>query len=82
MTTEKQEKPSSELRLQLDEGNGKAREGKYLVMGARREGGQLAPVMFRATPDQAQAAAEALTTTGFALAEVYTRVATVARAGD
>jgi hypothetical protein len=73
---------TNELETQLKESNGKAREGKYLVMGARREGGQLAPVMFRSTPEQAQAAAEALTTTGFALAEVYTRVSTCARDGD
>lgn len=67
------DKATEKLAL-LDESKAKEREGKFLVMGARREGGTLAPVMF--CPDQgtADAGGAALASTGWANVEVYTRV--------
>jgi hypothetical protein len=65
---------------QLQEGNGKAREGKCLVMGSRREGGQLQPVKFLDSQGAADTYAEALTETGWAAVEVYTRTSAHKRA--
>jgi hypothetical protein len=58
----------------LQEDRADDRKGQFLVMGARREKGQLAPVMFVGSAPAAQAAADALRTTGFTTVEVYTRV--------
>jgi hypothetical protein len=58
----------------LEESQGPERKGKFLVMGARREGGQLAYVDFLETQTEADATGRALTKTGWATVEVYTRV--------
>jgi len=50
------------------------RKGKFLLMGARREGGQLGFVTVEETPELADAAAGALVRTGWACVEVYTRM--------
>ncbi len=73
------DKKTGGLPLAATEADAKQRDGKFLVMGSRRDGGQLAPIHFY--PDEAQAttAAEILTTTGFAAVEIYTRVGTFTR---
>lgn len=58
---------------QLQEDKPEAREGQHLVMGSRREGGQLQPVKFIKDQAAADTYAEALTETGWATVEVYTR---------
>lgn len=65
---------TSERLPELQEDRADDRKGKFLVMGARRAKGQLAPVMFAESAAEAQSAAGALRTTGFTTVEVYTRV--------
>lgn len=58
----------------LDESNGKERASKFLVLGARRDGGQMAPIAWYDDAGKAAVAADVLVTTGFKTVEVYTRV--------
>lgn len=51
------------------------RKGKFLLLGTRRAGGNMAPVTFRDTLGEAESAALALQDTGWHAIEVYTRVA-------
>jgi hypothetical protein len=59
----------------LEESQISERDGKFMVMGSRREGGQMTPVKFVVAEEAANTYAEALVETGWATAEVYTRVA-------
>jgi len=59
----------------LEESQGPARRDKHLLMGARRDGGQLTYIDFAEDSIRADAAASALVKTGWAVVEVYTRTA-------
>jgi hypothetical protein len=59
----------------LEASHGEQRKGKHLVMGARRAGGQLVPVLCKDTQAEAEAVAEGLLAAGFHTIEVYVRVA-------
>jgi hypothetical protein len=76
--TETGDKPAEKAPL-LEESQGPERKGKFLVMGSRREGGQLAYVDFLDTQTEADATGRALTKTGWATVEVYTRVSEFTR---
>jgi hypothetical protein len=58
----------------LEEQRTEARAEKFLIMAARRTGGQLQPIMFVPTMQQAEAVQEALTIAGYATVEIYRRV--------
>ena len=57
----------------LEESQGPARGGKFLILASRREGGQMAVIDFSDTQANADAAAKLLIKTGFRTVEVYTR---------
>lgn len=81
MATDDKKKPAAgSTEDLLREENVEARSSKFLVMGARREGGQLLPVLFKPTRELADAAAEAMTATGFHTVEVYTLVSSHSKA--
>lgn len=63
----------------LEESQGPKRKDKFLVMGSRREGGQLGYVDFLDSQAEADATGRALTKTGWATVEVYTRVSSFTR---
>jgi hypothetical protein len=58
----------------LEESQGPDRKGKYLVLGARRQGGQMAVIGFETELATAVAQQSILTKTGWACVEIYTRV--------
>lgn len=53
----------------LDEAANRA--PKFMLLGTRREGGQMAPVTFKDTEVEANAAADTLTSTGWSTVEIY-----------
>lgn len=57
----------------LEESKIAERKDKFLILGSRREGGQMGVVAFANTLIEADAGAKALVTTGWATVEVYTR---------
>lgn len=74
VTTGKESKETTAAKPPLlEESQGPARVGKFLLMGARRDGGQLAYVDFLDNQVEADAAAKMLTKTGWSTVEVYTR---------
>ena len=63
----------------LEESQGAERAAKFLILGARREGGQMAVVDFADTQGVADSVGAALTKTGWSTVEVYRRVSAHAR---
>lgn len=59
----------------LEESQGAERKSKFLILAARREGGQMAVIDFADSQTAADSNAKLLVKTGFKTAEVYTRTA-------
>jgi len=57
----------------LEESQIAGRKDKFLILGSRREGGQMGVVAFANSLVEGDAGAKALVTTGWATVEVYTR---------
>lgn len=54
------------------------RDQKFMLLGTRREGGQMAPVLFAGDRAAADAARAALKTTGWFRVEIWTKTEDVA----